>query len=31
VSFRLKQKDKVVSSATTTLTVRPGAAEGFGE
>ena len=31
VSFRLKQKDKVVSSATTTLTVRPGATEGFGE
>ena len=31
VTFRLKQKDKVVSSATTTLTVRPGATEGFGE
>ena len=24
-----KQKDKVISSATTTLTVRPGATEGF--
>ena len=29
LTFRLKQKDKVVSSATTTLTVRPGANEGF--
>ena len=31
VSFRLKQKDKVVSSAAATLTVRPGATEGSGE
>ena len=29
LTFRLKQKDKVISSATTTLTVRPGANEGF--
>jgi hypothetical protein len=29
LTFRLKQKDKVVSSTTTTLTVRPGATEGF--
>ena len=29
VTFRLKQKDKVIASATTTLTVRPGANEGF--
>ena len=29
VTFRLKQKDKVVASSTTTLTVRPGATEGF--
>jgi hypothetical protein len=29
LTFRLKQKDKVVSSATTTLTVRAGANEGF--
>jgi hypothetical protein len=29
LTFRLKQKDKVISSATTTLTVRPGATEGF--
>jgi hypothetical protein len=29
VTFRLKQKDKVVASTTTTLTVRPGANEGF--
>ena len=29
VTFRLKQKDKVIASTTTTLTVRPGAAEGF--
>jgi hypothetical protein len=29
VTFRLKQKDKVIASATTTLTVRPGATEGF--
>ena len=31
LTFRLKQKDKVVSSATTTLTVRAGANEGFQE
>ena len=31
LTFRLKQKDKVVSSATTTLTVRPGATEGYEE
>jgi hypothetical protein len=31
LTFRLKQKDKVVSSATTTLTVRPGATEGYQE
>jgi hypothetical protein len=31
LTFRLKQKDKVISSATTTLTVRPGATEGFEE
>ena len=29
LTFRLKQKDKVIASSTTTLTVRPGAAEGF--
>ena len=29
LAFRLKQKDKVISSATTTLTVRAGANEGF--
>jgi hypothetical protein len=29
LTFRLKQKAKVISSATTTLTVRPGATEGF--
>ena len=29
LTFRLKQKDKVISSATTTLTIRPGANEGF--
>src|ERR1041384_4440014 len=29
LTSRLKQKDKVISSATTTLTVRPGANEGF--
>ena len=29
VTFRLKQKDKVIASATTTLTVRAGATEGF--
>ena len=29
VTFRLKQKDKVTASTTTTLTVRPGATEGF--
>lgn len=29
LTFRLKQKDKVVSSATATITVRPGATEGF--
>jgi hypothetical protein len=29
LTFRLKQKDKVVSSATTTITVRPGAQEGY--
>jgi hypothetical protein len=29
LTFRLKQKDKVIASTTTTLTVRPGAAEGF--
>ena len=29
VTFRLKQKDKVVASTTTTLTVRAGANEGF--
>jgi hypothetical protein len=29
LTFRLKQKDKVISSATTTLTVRAGANEGF--
>jgi hypothetical protein len=29
LTFRLKQKDKVISSTTTTLTVRPGANEGF--
>ncbi len=29
LTFRLKQKDKVISAATTTLTVRPGANEGF--
>lgn len=29
LTFRLKQKDKVIASATTTLTVRPGASEGF--
>lgn len=29
LTFRLKQKDKVISSATTTITVRPGAAEGY--
>ena len=29
VTFRLKQKDRVISSTTTTLTVRAGATEGF--
>ena len=29
LTFRLKQKDKVISSATTTITVRAGANEGF--
>src|SRR6476620_336620 len=29
VTVRLKQKDKVIASATTTLTVRAGATEGF--
>src|ERR1044071_2170457 len=29
VAFRIKQKDKVISATTTTLTVRPGATEGF--
>jgi hypothetical protein len=29
LTFRLKQKDRVISSATTTITVRPGAAEGY--
>jgi hypothetical protein len=29
LTFRLKQKDKVIASTTTTLTVRPGATEGF--
>jgi hypothetical protein len=29
LTFRLKQKDKVISSSTTTLTVRAGATEGF--
>jgi hypothetical protein len=29
LTFRIKQKDKVISTATTTLTIRPGAAEGF--
>jgi hypothetical protein len=29
LTFRLKQKDRVIASATTTLTVRPGATEGF--
>jgi hypothetical protein len=29
VTFRLKQKDKVIGSGTTALTVRPGAREGF--
>jgi hypothetical protein len=29
LTLRLKQKDKVVSSATATITVRPSAAEGF--
>ena len=29
LTFRLKQKDKVISAATTTLTVRAGANEGF--
>ncbi len=29
LTFRLKQKAKVVSSATTTITVRPGANEGY--
>ena len=29
LTFRLKQKDKVISSATTTLTVRAGVNEGF--
>jgi len=29
VTFRLKQKDKVIASTTTTLTVRAGATEGF--
>jgi hypothetical protein len=29
LTFRIKQKDKVISTATTTLTVRPGAAEGY--
>jgi hypothetical protein len=29
LTFRLKQKAKVVSSATSSVTVRPGAAEGF--
>jgi hypothetical protein len=31
VTFRLKQKDKVVSSTTTTVAVRAGAAEGYEE
>jgi hypothetical protein len=31
LTFRLKQKDKVISSATATLTVRPGATEGYQE
>jgi hypothetical protein len=29
VTFRLKQKDRVIASTTTTLTVRAGATEGF--
>ena len=29
LTFRLKQKDKVISSATTTITVRAGATEGY--
>src|SRR4051812_39435025 len=29
LTFRLKQKDKVIASATTTLAIRPGATEGF--
>ncbi len=29
LTFRLKQKDKVISSATTTITVRAGAQEGY--
>lgn len=29
LAFRLKQKDKVISSATATITVRPGATEGY--
>jgi hypothetical protein len=29
LTFRLKQKDKVISSATATITVRPGANEGY--
>jgi hypothetical protein len=29
LTFRLKQKDKVMSSSTTTITVRAGAAEGY--
>jgi hypothetical protein len=28
-TFRIKQKDKVIASASTTLNVRPGASEGF--
>ena len=31
LAFRLKQKDKVISSATTTVTVRAGANEGYPE
>jgi hypothetical protein len=29
LTFRLKQKNKVISSATSSVTIRPGAAEGF--
>lgn len=31
LTFRLKQKEKVVSTATATVTVRPGATEGYEE